>query len=131
MRTIHYAFVVGLVAASAQTGAQDVASVAAAKAAVGTTEGAAYDKALGPYIGKAMGACIPQGVADPANLGSFTLVADVNPEGQVRNAAVAPQSKVATCFQAKFVLSTLPAPPGSQNAERSLYPIVIEMKVEL
>jgi len=131
MPTIHHIIAVGLIAACLQANAQDSAArVAAAKAAVRTSEGETYDKALGPYIGKAIGACIPAGTSNPENLGSFTLIADVSSEGQVRNATVSPHSTVATCFQAKFVQSTLPPPPGSHSAAAfSPYPIVVEMKV--
>jgi hypothetical protein len=131
MLTIRYAIAASLIAASAQAHAQDFAGrLAAAKAAAATSDGASYDAALRPYIGKAIRTCIPPGTTNPANLGSFTLVADVDSEGRIQSPSVVPSSNVAKCFQATFILSTVPAPPSSRGAiAASLYPIAVEMKV--
>jgi len=69
---------------TAQVHAGDFGSrVAEAKVASATPEGKEYEKAIGPYIGSAMQACIPVGSKEPANLGSFGMVGRVTAHGKL------------------------------------------------
>jgi len=101
--------------------------MSAGKRAEGTPQGGAYLQTLGPAYGAAMRICIPPGSTSPENLGRFELVADVGPEGRVKNAVVRPVTPISRCFANELVKFSLAAAPPA--AKDNPYPIYVEMKV--
>jgi hypothetical protein len=100
------------------------ARVAAAQAAAATRPGLAYDMAMVPAIHAAVVPCVPAGT-DAARGGGFTLVADVDAMGRVRNADVRPASPLARCFAKSFGATRLRAPPLKAQAS---WPVVVRMQ---
>ena len=93
-----------------------------------TVAGTKYENHLEPYIHRAIASCIPPGSTDEDNLGNFTLVADVQPEGVVTSLEVKPKTKVSNCFSINFASQNIPAPPESL-LKNNLMPIAIEMNI--
>jgi hypothetical protein len=91
-----------------------------------STEGAAYVREYMSVVGSAMRSCVPPGSSDPANLGTFSLVADILGNGQPYAVEVKPKTSIASCFEGKIVRATFPTPPtnGGKN-----YVVVIDMSI--
>ncbi|HEY4143562.1 hypothetical protein [Pinirhizobacter sp.] len=89
-------------------------------------EGAAYVRKYSYLVRPAMRGCVPPGASDPANLGSFSVVADVLGNGQLYAVDVKPKTSVATCFAEQIGHATFPTPPtnGGKN-----YVVVIDMTI--
>ena len=102
--------------------------VAEAKVAAATPEGRKFEKAIGPYIGSAMQACIPVGSKEPVNLGSFGIVGRVTAHGRLVDVETNPLSNVSRCFAEKLQELTLPTPPES-GTQGSPFPIEISIQV--
>jgi hypothetical protein len=109
--------------------ADDFASrVAEAKRASSTPEGKKYDQSLAPALGAAMRACVPPRSTSQANLGKFTLVANVRRSGVVSSVEVQPKTEVSRCFAAQFAQKRLAPPPVSDGSTQG-FPIAVEMSV--
>lgn len=115
-----------LIAVSATAAASPpglTARLAAARAATATRAGFAYDTAMAPAVHHALVPCVPPG-RDPARGGEFTLVADVDPTGNLLDVEVRPASPLARCFAARFGAMRLRPPPASPSGR---WPIAVEM----
>jgi hypothetical protein len=89
------------------------ARVKAGKQAVASPEGQQYERSLGAVMKSILTTCIPKGSTDPANLGTFTFVADVSVAGLVSSVEVDPSTAVSQCFALHFGRAHLPKPPTS------------------
>jgi|GEM_PF-2229386 len=89
-------------------------------------EGAAYVREYSYLVTPAMRGCVPPGSADPTNLGTFTVVADVLGNGQLYAVDVKPKTRIATCFSAQLGHATFPTPPANGGKN---YVVVIDMSI--
>jgi hypothetical protein len=89
-------------------------------------EGSAYVRKYSYLVTPAMRGCVPPGKADPANLGTFSVVADVLGNGQLFSVDVKPRTPISTCFAEQLGHATFPTPPtnGGKN-----YVVVIDMTI--
>lgn len=101
--------------------------VTQAKLAEASATGPAYQKQLWDQIGNpttdALKGCI--GTLPKANKAPFTLVADVQPDGNLTRVEVRPTTDVATCLLSRFATWKLPAPPSSPAP----YPIEVDFTI--
>ncbi|WP_250624345.1 hypothetical protein [Pinirhizobacter soli] len=91
-----------------------------------SAEGAAYVREYSYLVGAAMRGCVPPGSADPANLGKFSLVADILGNGQPYAIDVKPKTAVASCFAGQIIRITFPTPPNNGGKN---YVVVIDMSI--
>ncbi len=89
------------------------ARVKTGKEALATPEGRQYESYWGETMRAILAACVPPGSTDPADLGSFTFVADVSDSGTVSSVEVSPATDVSRCFALQFGKTDLPSPPAS------------------
>lgn len=100
--------------------------VAAAKSAIATRDGYAYDMALVPAIHAATVKCVPPGRTAASAAHSFTTVASVDPTGRVSNVQVRPTTPLSRCFARELGALKLQPPP--RNARSHGHPILIEIR---
>lgn len=100
--------------------------VAAAKAAIATRDGYAYDMALVPAIHAATLECVPPGRAKADRAQSFTTVASVDPAGRVSGVRVRPSTPLSRCFARQLGVLNLQPPP--KPVARTGHPILIEIR---
>lgn len=98
----------------------------AAKNAIATRDGYAYDLALVPAVHAAMLRCVPPGRAKVDRAQSFTTVASVDATGRVSDVRVRPSAPLAQCFARRLgAMKLQPPPTGAKGAG---HPILIQIR---
>lgn len=103
------------------------ARMAQARAAIATREGYAYDLALVPAIHAAMVKCVLPGRAAARRADAFTLVASVDPAGQVGNVQVRPVTPLSLCFGRELDAMKLQPPPRRPRGAGP-HPILVQVR---
>ena len=120
-------FLICLAASSAHA-EEFSARVEAGKKALVTPEAQEYQRSWGPTIHASISVCVPVGSTAPANLGTFTFVADVDQSGRVSSVDVDPSTIVSRCFSQHFAGAQLPAPPKELNVG-TMFPITESVSI--
>lgn len=98
--------------------------IAAARAAIATPSGYAYDMALVPAIHAITTKCVPPGRAAARRADAFTTVASVDRVGRVSGVQARPKTALSQCFARELGAVRLQPPPAGRGA----HPILIEIR---